>query len=306
MDMSPRRRKKAISSDQEESNVEKLYSILGNPHKRKIIALIGRKGQVSFTELRRSLKMSVGNLYYNLDHLRGIIYQDENRKYALTEEGQKIYKVLIEESRRLNYILREKNPVYRFYHKYIDPLLLPENFFLNFYNNLKLALLSSILPLILIIYMAFMTNFHLDILEYSELTNVETIKIWIFSIDKTSFIIIKNFFSWVIIVLFIDIVSLIMGSDLTSRPEYFLSSLVALAPLLIFPLTHQIILMVMGGNMFSVFVSALIYRLLQVFTLGFLTAIIAIYKEMSKDRAFIIVFLLFYISYTLKFLGVSI
>lgn len=300
--MTTRRRRKPSTAKDEDNPLELIYEILGNPNKRRIIEFIGNYGRVSFTQLRRSLKMSVGNLYYNLDHLKGLVYQCEDKKYALTEEGKKVYKVLIEESRRLNYIMREKNPVYSFYHKYLEPILLPELIFTSFYNNVWLAVLASIVPLILMIYSSFFTNLYLDILEYSELTTT-SVKILSLEINSTLFSMLKNVESWIIIVGFIEIVTYIMGSRTSVRPEFFLSLLIALTPLLTYPLVNSILNVIAEEGIVLTLISAILYRLFQVFSIGFLTATIAIYKEMSKDRAFIVVFLLFYLSYTLKFIS---
>jgi hypothetical protein len=48
------------------------------------------------------LKVSVGTLYYNIDHLRGLIGQDENKKYILTSRGQIAYNILIESEEKFN------------------------------------------------------------------------------------------------------------------------------------------------------------------------------------------------------------
>lgn len=302
MDMTARRRRRLQSVKDKESSLELIYEVLGNPNKRRIIEFIGNRGRVSFTQLRRSLKMSVGNLYYNLDHLKGLVYQCEDKKYALTEEGKKVYKVLIEESRRLNYIMRKKNPIYMFYHKYLEPILLPEPLFTSFYNNVWLAILASITPLALILYASFFTNLYLDVLEYSELST-SSVKIFSLEIDSTFLSLLKSIGSWVIIIGFVEIVAFIMGSRTGIRPEFFLSLLVALTPLLVYPIIHSALSAAVQGGFVLALISAISYRLLQVFSIGFLTSTIAIYKEMSKDRAFIVVFLLFYLSYTLKFIS---
>ena len=89
------------SSKEREQNFDRdlIYSILGNVHKRKIITFIGERGKVGFTDLKRELKMSVGNLYYNLDSLSPFIIKDENRKYMLSERGVQLYHILQEEEK---------------------------------------------------------------------------------------------------------------------------------------------------------------------------------------------------------------
>ena len=79
------------------SELDDLYNILGNPHRRRIILFLGEVGEAGFTELRRHLGMSVGTLYYNLDNLRGLVVQKPNRKYTLSERGRRVYEIISKE-----------------------------------------------------------------------------------------------------------------------------------------------------------------------------------------------------------------
>lgn len=50
--------------------------------------MILEKGKVGFKELHNALKISVGALYHHLDMLEGIVAQDTDRKYVLTNQGR--------------------------------------------------------------------------------------------------------------------------------------------------------------------------------------------------------------------------
>ncbi|RLF21527.1 MAG: hypothetical protein DRJ68_03300 [Thermoprotei archaeon] len=86
----------------EEADLYKIYQALGNPHRRKIISLLGERPEgMAFSELKRELNISVGSLYYNIDQLRDLVYQREDKRYALTEKGVVAYKMLKKDVERV-------------------------------------------------------------------------------------------------------------------------------------------------------------------------------------------------------------
>jgi len=72
------------------------YTLLRDPARRKIIELLGEQGKIGFKELRSSLGLGVGTVYYHLDMLSDFIAQDKSRKYALNDRGQFLYRSLRE------------------------------------------------------------------------------------------------------------------------------------------------------------------------------------------------------------------
>ena len=70
------------------------YTLLRDPARRKIIELLGDQSKVGFKELRGSLGLGVGTVYYHLDMLSDFIAQDKNRKYGLNDRGQLLYRTL--------------------------------------------------------------------------------------------------------------------------------------------------------------------------------------------------------------------
>jgi DNA-binding transcriptional ArsR family regulator len=67
------------------------YRALGHPARRRIVELLGTRDSISFSELRAETGLPVGTLYYHLDVLRGLVTQDEGRRYLLSKEGKKVY-----------------------------------------------------------------------------------------------------------------------------------------------------------------------------------------------------------------------
>jgi len=270
-----------------ELETEVVYAVLGNPNKRKIIDYLGRNGRAGFTELRRALKMSVGNLYYNLDKLAGFVYQDEDRKYALTEAGKLLYKILVEETKRLDHMLKPKSPLIAVYRKYVEPVVVPAALFTALYNRRLAAAALASISVALAAIGTYTSNLCLCILEYSVYPPA-----WISAILEGRL----QFFSsvvlsWLVVALFIDGATYALGSREKRRIELYASALFSLAPIIAYSLLHQLVPLPL--------LKAVSLRILQVGTLGLLTASTSVYADLSKDRAFIAVFLLFYISYAL-------
>jgi len=68
--------------------------LLRDPARRKIIELLGQQDKIGFKELRSSLGLGVGTVYYHLDMLSDFLTQDKSRKYSLNDRGQLLYRTL--------------------------------------------------------------------------------------------------------------------------------------------------------------------------------------------------------------------
>ncbi len=81
-------------SEKPSGSISKFYSALGNPYRRQIVQLLREKRKLGFKELHEALKISVGGLYHHLDMLEGIVAQDSDRKYVLTDQGRSAVETL--------------------------------------------------------------------------------------------------------------------------------------------------------------------------------------------------------------------
>jgi len=70
------------------------YTLLRDPSRRKIIEMLGELGKIGFKELKQTLGLGVGTVYYHLDMLSDYITQDKQRKYKLNDKGRFLYKSL--------------------------------------------------------------------------------------------------------------------------------------------------------------------------------------------------------------------
>lgn len=77
-------------------DVSRYHTLLRDPARRKIIEILGEQSRIGFKELRSSLGLGVGTVYYHLDMLSEFLVQDKSRKYMLNERGQILYKSMKE------------------------------------------------------------------------------------------------------------------------------------------------------------------------------------------------------------------
>lgn len=79
-------------------NLSRYYTLLRDPARRKIIEILGVQEKIGFKELKETLGLGVGTVYYHLDMLSDFVTQDKQRKYRLNERGQTLYRILKEGS----------------------------------------------------------------------------------------------------------------------------------------------------------------------------------------------------------------
>ncbi len=75
-------------------DLSKYYTLLRDPTRRKIIEILGAQEKIGFKELRETLGLGVGTVYYHLDMLSNFLAQDKKRKYRLNERGRVLYRIL--------------------------------------------------------------------------------------------------------------------------------------------------------------------------------------------------------------------
>lgn len=77
-------------------DLSRYYTLLRDPARRKIIEILGNQEKIGFKELRETLGLGVGTVYYHLDMLSDFIAQDKQRKYRLNDRGKMLYRTLKE------------------------------------------------------------------------------------------------------------------------------------------------------------------------------------------------------------------
>jgi hypothetical protein len=68
--------------------IARVYNALGDPVRRHIIQILQEKGKAGFRELRDALRLTPESLFRMLNTLEGIITQDKDENYLLSDEGR--------------------------------------------------------------------------------------------------------------------------------------------------------------------------------------------------------------------------
>jgi DNA-binding transcriptional ArsR family regulator len=124
-----------------ELDLFRIYKLLDHPVRKEIIELLGDHERLGFKEFKERLQINVGSLYYHFDVLSGLIAQDENRKYILTDLGKMAYQFLTSKKGRLMElevkekarIISPRNRIFR----YAKSIFLPYGLFVNLYQSPK-------------------------------------------------------------------------------------------------------------------------------------------------------------------------
>lgn len=75
-------------------DLSRYYTLLRDPARRRIIEILGSQEKIGFKELRETLGLGVGTVYYHLDMLSDFLTQDKQRKYRLNDRGQALHRLL--------------------------------------------------------------------------------------------------------------------------------------------------------------------------------------------------------------------
>ncbi len=258
-------------------DIDSIYSIIGNQHKRRIIAYLGEHGEASFSELKRALKVSVGNLYYNLDGLAGFVAKNEKRRYYLTEEGIKLYRWIRETEPVLKaYISKKPGGVLE---KYVLSILVPIEFMSFFYKQRVLGAVAAAAAIVAGILSSLVTRGAFFLLEYLPL---EAAPLYIRAAVFLG--------GLAVAVALVEFLSRTMGFHRVFQIDFLGALGAALLPVYMAP---PLLYIAIGDPL----ARNVVFRILQVGSLGLLTAAISVHKDMPKERAFIIVFTLYYVGF---------
>ncbi len=74
---------------------EVIYSALGSQVRREIIVFLNENDNVGFLELRKKFGLKVGSLYHQLNSMKELLWQDENKKYYLSDLGKVAHNLMI-------------------------------------------------------------------------------------------------------------------------------------------------------------------------------------------------------------------
>jgi len=258
-----------------EEHLERIYSILGNSYRRKIIYFLGERGEASFTELKKHLGTSTGNLYYNLDGLAGFVTKNERKKYQLTSEGQRLYKFLVENEARLRTLL-ESSGRSRLLQRLLG-LLVPEEHMATLYGQRALSASAAALSLAVMLSTPLLSGRAFFMLDVIEVAAAPYFGVALSSLGVACLVAV-----------------LVLVSRLLGGAGKVSLSFVGMVLLSLLPLEAAVMLSTLIDD---VLLRSLLHRVVQALILGPLTSSVKISERLPGDRAFISVFAAFYVSF---------
>ncbi|MCS7116597.1 MAG: helix-turn-helix domain-containing protein [Nitrososphaerales archaeon] len=233
--------------------------MLGHPLRRKIIRYLGEHESGSFTNLKSYLNVSTGTLYYQLDLLKNLIEQNEERKYYLNEKGKFAYKLLLESSEKLtsSRFIKRSSTI----KGYITLWLIGWKLISHLYGIPKLAILIA---LIILLYGAWITNIsglYPIVFIYMERLPIPQSYIPLLFISGYLLVnILANLTSYILYRTLEGVKYLFLGTAFSLTPTFILPTLYVIAKGLQAPLTSiqaQILMLIGMGYFFSFFTSAI-------------------------------------------------
>ena len=76
------------SADDIEKKAE-IFAALSHPIRRQMLEFIAEEEEATYTQLTEKFKLKSGPLYHHLRRIKQFVYQRDDKKYCLTEEGYK-------------------------------------------------------------------------------------------------------------------------------------------------------------------------------------------------------------------------
>ncbi|MEM3700444.1 MAG: winged helix-turn-helix domain-containing protein [Candidatus Bathyarchaeia archaeon] len=266
-------------------DLSRYYTLLRDPARRKIIEILGTQEKIGFKELRETLGLGVGTVYYHLDMLSDFITQDKQRKYRLNDRGQALYRLLKEGTVPATLDINQT-----FSHKlgrwvFLSPLFVK--------TTKPLALIPAIAILVLGAFGAAQTKLEPILFFYFP-----------YSTYSQANIIFRYIFNWIGLFLFAEIFTYLLYRRVGNELQLFTCISLATFPLAAFPyiyLTISALLPTLGSlelNMIMQYVQII----MQIWSLLLVTAAICFGKGIRLDKAIVVSLTAIYLNITILFI----
>ena len=278
------------------SQSDELLWLVRHRVRRRILITVGDAGRISATALREKLGISTGSLYYNLRQLAPLIKQDQRRNYMLTEEGERIYKLVTQQLDELPAPkARGKLSVV------LENLLFPVWLFSPLYEYPKIAAVMA--PLSLAILAFLFINARQELVMLHAL-RPEKFTLLDFGL-KTAFTLLVSF-------IYLSVISAVISGNIR-RPKlnplnHFIAEnlkflaciMVSFLPMGLLPglyAVDRVFNLGIFSGAYSIFARDTVLIISQTITVLMLTAAVAYSKKMRWQLALAAAFSYFYLSY---------
>ena len=271
-----------------ESEVSRFYTVLGHPLRRSIIKVIGETGSASFTDLKETLGVSVGTLYYNIDLMEGLVGQDESKRYILTHKGKIAYRLLVESEEKLVSLGVEAEKR-RGWSGFLVRALTLRGLFSYLYESPKLSLPSAVIILVYGMWITYHANLYPLIFLYTQTP------------------VLSRFFTpllfmagWTVVNVLGNLVPFI----LYNRPKdglgcLLIGSCYSFLPSLVFPTIWALVkFFYIGIGLFS---AQLVMLVSMGYSLSLLTTAVSVAKGLKTEKAVAVSMVILYLSVGLAF-----
>lgn len=265
----------------EEKDLLWVYSILKHPIRLKILEILAGKEAVSFTELKNTLSIGTGKIYYHLDALGPFIMQNEKRQYLLSKDGKRVYHFIVSSKDKLS-TLEITEPGLNKLAKGVFLALFPKSYFAVLMDKPTLQLIGAVCLMMLGGWITMMASLNPTMLSLT-FTSTPSINI------ITLFIA-----GWVGIFILSDLLSALIFRRTKNHLGLLVSSAHAFIPLIIFSIISAVNRYYPFG--FTGLIAYLVLILAQLWTLCFLATAINLSKELKMDRSLLLSLLIFYIN----------
>jgi hypothetical protein len=253
----------------------KIYHALNHPLRRRIVELLEAHGTLGSSELKDLLNIGPGKLYYHLENLRGLVEQDEERRYRLSREGKEAYQLLITgETLPVKEKASAPMPLPKFLDAFKSVFLF--NWLLTrLYENPIRHIPESVILLLFGGWLCHVSGLQPILLYY-----VNQNQAWYWSIAQF-------LASWLVVYGLAELLCLALFHRKGGNISLFVGSALSLVPLMLFAMVW-LLNEQLGWKLEFLFYGWLIRGLLllcQGWTLGVLTISVSRAKKLSIDRA---------------------
>ena len=285
-----------------EEDLDEVYTVLGSPIRRRIILLLAEKGPLTFSELKREIKVGVGTLYYNLDGLKGFVERGKGKKYYLTKRGRALYEFIREGNERIRGLMREKPRLRMLLENPIVGALTSTRLIVPLYGNSKLSLLVLAASLLLGLITVSVSRLELVLLEV-RLTPLFSFKnILGLYVSPEAYLILELFLSVALSVAILHLAAHVLTGHSQVRPGF-----VSAISLSFIPIYFYMFLQYLATGyeypaipVRTALTLAVTLRLLQLVALGMISASVSVFYRTSRERGFLVAALLLYTSFLLN------
>jgi len=264
--------------------IAKIYQVLSNPLRQRIIEFLGSRGKASVTEIKRALKISTGSLYYNLDLLGDLIYRDVDKKYSLTELGWIAFNMLKNG--------RESILDAKFYRKYSFPFKLRSRFGLIFHPRWIFMTFSEMKNESIIISL-FILAFGSWLCAYTK-TELTLFTVAFRPMQPAWITAIKFILSWLAIYGLANLIPFLLHGRVGGYRLLFTGLALSTIPLLICP---ALTLTQLFNN--NYYLLSIVMFIAQIIACLLFSAAIGVAKNLRSERALLIGFLIAYLNITI-------